>query len=185
MTFRSTIAGAAMLAAHQTAAQEHRYEADPVASVRENFVVCDVLSQLILASCWAANASRCAQAIGYASMQTEAPTSASIRTRQLQPANGLTRKRYRNEAHRAFASMRLSPSVMAHRNTGADLRRRIASNFVYLFRQLYGGRHFLASGVECFGRLRQVQFPRQIVDEQNNLRWKGCDFFHRAPLAQV
>ena len=53
MTFRSTIAGAAMLAAHQTAAQEHRYEADPVASVRENFVVCDVLSQLILASCWA------------------------------------------------------------------------------------------------------------------------------------
>jgi hypothetical protein len=56
MTFRSTIAGAAMLAAHQTAAQEHRFEANPVASVRENFVACDVLSQLILASCWAANA---------------------------------------------------------------------------------------------------------------------------------
>jgi len=43
MTFRSTIAGAAMLAAHQTAAQEHRFEADPVASVRENFVACHAL----------------------------------------------------------------------------------------------------------------------------------------------
>jgi hypothetical protein len=29
MTFRSTIAGAAMLAAHPTTAQEHRFEADP------------------------------------------------------------------------------------------------------------------------------------------------------------
>src|SRR2546427_13118556 len=46
MTFRSTIAGAAMLAAHPTTAQEHRFEADAVTSVRENFVACDVLSQL-------------------------------------------------------------------------------------------------------------------------------------------
>jgi hypothetical protein len=46
MTFRSTIAGATMLAAHPTTAQDHRFEADPVASVRENFVACDVLSQL-------------------------------------------------------------------------------------------------------------------------------------------
>ena len=46
MTFRSTIAGAAMLVAHPTTAQDHRFEADPVASVRENFVACDVLSQL-------------------------------------------------------------------------------------------------------------------------------------------
>jgi hypothetical protein len=37
MTFRSTIAGAAMLAAHPTMAQEHRFEADAVTSVRENF----------------------------------------------------------------------------------------------------------------------------------------------------
>src|SRR6266545_2144499 len=102
MTFRSTIAGAAMLAAHQTAAQEHRFEADPVASVRENFVACDVLSQLILASCWARSGTHLCK---------PRPLRLHIRTRQLQPANGLTRKRYRNEAHRAFASMRLSPSV--------------------------------------------------------------------------
>jgi hypothetical protein len=37
MTFRSTIAGAAMLAAPPTMAQEHRFEADAVTSVRENF----------------------------------------------------------------------------------------------------------------------------------------------------
>jgi hypothetical protein len=44
MTFRSTIAAAAaMLAAHPVAAQDHRFEADPIASVRENFVACDVL----------------------------------------------------------------------------------------------------------------------------------------------
>jgi hypothetical protein len=35
-----------MLVAHPTAAQDHRFEADPVASVRENFVACEVLSQL-------------------------------------------------------------------------------------------------------------------------------------------
>jgi hypothetical protein len=46
MTFRSTLAVAAMLAVHPAAAQEHRFEADPVVSVRENFVACDVLSQL-------------------------------------------------------------------------------------------------------------------------------------------
>jgi hypothetical protein len=35
-----------MLVAHSAAAEDHRFEADPVASVRENFVACDVLSQL-------------------------------------------------------------------------------------------------------------------------------------------
>ncbi len=30
----------------KVAAQDHRFEADPIASVRENFVACDVLSQL-------------------------------------------------------------------------------------------------------------------------------------------
>jgi hypothetical protein len=34
-----------MLAAHPTAAQDHRFETDPVATVREDFVACDVLSQ--------------------------------------------------------------------------------------------------------------------------------------------
>src|SRR5437899_88331 len=46
MIFRSTIAAAAMLAAHPAAAEDHRFEADPIASVRENFVACEVLSQL-------------------------------------------------------------------------------------------------------------------------------------------
>jgi hypothetical protein len=46
MNFRSIIAAAAMLATHPAAAEDHRFEADPVASVRENFVACEVLSQL-------------------------------------------------------------------------------------------------------------------------------------------
>jgi hypothetical protein len=46
MIFRSTIVAAAMLVAHPAAAEDHRFEADAVASVRENFVACDVLSQL-------------------------------------------------------------------------------------------------------------------------------------------
>ena len=47
MNLRPSIAvTAAMLVAHPTAAQDHRFEADPVASVRENFVAREVLSQL-------------------------------------------------------------------------------------------------------------------------------------------
>jgi hypothetical protein len=46
MNFRSTITAAAMLAAHPAAAQPHRFEADPIVAVRENFVACEVLSQL-------------------------------------------------------------------------------------------------------------------------------------------
>jgi hypothetical protein len=47
MNLRSSVAvTAAMLVAHPTAAQNHRFEADPVVTVRENFVACDVLSQL-------------------------------------------------------------------------------------------------------------------------------------------
>ena len=46
MIFRSTIVAAAMLAAHPAAAEDHRFEADPVATVHENFVACEVLSQL-------------------------------------------------------------------------------------------------------------------------------------------
>jgi hypothetical protein len=44
-TLRSIFAGAALLAL-PAGAQEHRFEADPVVTVRENFVACDVLSQL-------------------------------------------------------------------------------------------------------------------------------------------
>src|SRR5215469_1462332 len=46
MNLRLSVAVTAMLAAHPTAAQDHRFEADPVVTVRENFVACDVLSQL-------------------------------------------------------------------------------------------------------------------------------------------
>ena len=44
-TVRSMFAGAALLAL-PAEAQEHRFEDDPVVMVRENFVACDVLSQL-------------------------------------------------------------------------------------------------------------------------------------------
>jgi len=47
MNLRSSVAvTAAMLVAHPTTEQDHRFEADPVVTVRENFVACDVLSQL-------------------------------------------------------------------------------------------------------------------------------------------
>src|SRR5262249_18199845 len=46
MIFRPTMVAAAMLAAHPAAAEDHRFEADPVATVHENFVACEVLSQL-------------------------------------------------------------------------------------------------------------------------------------------
>ena len=41
----SIFAGAALLAL-PAQAQEHRFEADPIVTVRENFAACDVLSQL-------------------------------------------------------------------------------------------------------------------------------------------
>ena len=44
-TVQSMFAGAALLAL-PAEAQEHRFEDDPVVMVRENFVACDVLSQL-------------------------------------------------------------------------------------------------------------------------------------------
>src|SRR6266516_2026787 len=43
--FRSMVAGTALLTL-PAAAQDHRFETDPVVTVRENFVGCDVLSQL-------------------------------------------------------------------------------------------------------------------------------------------
>src|SRR6266568_219901 len=43
--FRSMVAGTALLTL-PAAAQDHRFETDPVVTVRENFVACDVLSQL-------------------------------------------------------------------------------------------------------------------------------------------
>ena len=44
-TLRSIVASAALLTL-PAEAQDHRFEADPVVTVRENFVACDVLSQL-------------------------------------------------------------------------------------------------------------------------------------------
>jgi hypothetical protein len=44
-TLRSILAGTALLVS-PAEAQEHRFEADPVAMVREDFVACEVLSQL-------------------------------------------------------------------------------------------------------------------------------------------
>ena len=44
-TLRSIVIGAALLTL-PAEAQEHRFETDPVVTVRKNFVACDVLSQL-------------------------------------------------------------------------------------------------------------------------------------------
>ena len=44
-TVRSIVAGAALLTL-PAEAQDHRFETDPIVTARENFVVCDVLSQL-------------------------------------------------------------------------------------------------------------------------------------------
>ena len=44
-TVRSIFIGALLLTC-PAEAQEHRFEADPIVVVRENFVACDVLSQL-------------------------------------------------------------------------------------------------------------------------------------------
>src|SRR5262245_24061254 len=44
-TLRSIVASTALLTL-PAAAEDHRFEADPVVTVRENFVACDVLSQL-------------------------------------------------------------------------------------------------------------------------------------------
>ena len=41
-TVRSIVAGAALLTL-PAEAQDHRFETDPIVTVRENFVVCDVL----------------------------------------------------------------------------------------------------------------------------------------------
>jgi len=41
-----TFAGAAALLSCPAEAQEHLFEDDPVVTIRENFVACDVLSQL-------------------------------------------------------------------------------------------------------------------------------------------
>jgi hypothetical protein len=67
---RSIFAGTALLAL-PVEAQEHRFEADPVVTVRENLVACDVLSQLQRVMdnrvpCSSANVCRCAQEIGSA-----------------------------------------------------------------------------------------------------------------------
>ena len=44
-TLRSIVVGAALLTL-PAGAQDHRFETDPLVTVRENFVACDVLSQL-------------------------------------------------------------------------------------------------------------------------------------------
>jgi hypothetical protein len=44
-TLRSIVAGAALLTL-PAETQDHRFETDPIVTVRENFVVCDEVSQL-------------------------------------------------------------------------------------------------------------------------------------------
>jgi hypothetical protein len=101
MNFRSTIAAAAMLAAHPAAAQPHRFEADPIVAVRENFVACEVLSQLQRVMENPRFLLGGVQEIGFVSTQAAGHTSASIHATPSRRASGRTRKRYRNEARGA------------------------------------------------------------------------------------
>jgi hypothetical protein len=80
---RSIVVGAAMLAL-PAGAQDHRFETDPVATVRENFVL--VMSSRNYSASWTtrvfcllANASRCPQDIESVSTQAAGRTSVSIR----------------------------------------------------------------------------------------------------------
>src|SRR3954449_7190746 len=102
-TLRSTLAGALLLAL-PAEAQEHRFESDPIVVVRENFVACDVLSQLqrvmgsprflLTGECDPLRAGdrvpRLREGVGH--------TSASIRTTRSRPANGRMRKRWLNNS---------------------------------------------------------------------------------------
>jgi hypothetical protein len=98
-----------MLAAHPTAAQDHRFEADPVASVRENFVACEVLSQLqrvtdnprflLTGECEPLSAGRRVRI--YASRM-----SVSIRQIRSRRANGPSRKYCRNNPSKTSAVTR-------------------------------------------------------------------------------
>jgi hypothetical protein len=109
--FRSTIAAAAVLAAHPAAAEDHRFEADPVAIVHENFVACEVLSQLqrVIENPRFLLADECVPLrAGDRSVSTQSVghTSASIRTTRSRPTNGRIRKHYRNEGYPAKSPLR-------------------------------------------------------------------------------
>src|SRR5215813_12473955 len=108
MIFRSTIVAAAMMAAHPAAAEDHRFEADPVATVHENFVACEVLSQLqrVLEK-----SPRLARRRMCPTARRRTGTHASIPTTRSRPANGRTRKYCRNETRRT-AKIRTDPSLL-------------------------------------------------------------------------
>src|SRR5262249_9113131 len=76
-------------------------------------------------SCSLANACRCVQAIGCASMPGVGHTPASIRTTRLRPANGRTRKRCRNSppshsVRRLLEVQLLRPRASARGRGSAD-----------------------------------------------------------------
>jgi hypothetical protein len=109
-TLRSIVVSAALLTL-PAAAQDHRFEADPVVTVRENFVACDVLSQLQRVMdnprfCLPVNASRWAQDVGSVSTQAAGHMFVSIQKIRSRRANGHTRKYCRNSLSNAPAVTR-------------------------------------------------------------------------------
>ena len=93
--FARSIFIAPLLLTWPAGAQEHRFEDDPVTCFRSYSA-----SWEIHAFCSPANASRCVPEIRSASTRGVVLTSASIRTTGRRPANGRTRRRYRNERER-------------------------------------------------------------------------------------
>jgi len=109
-TLRSIIASAALLTL-PAAAQDHRFEADPVVTVRENFVACDVLSQLqrVMDNPRFLLTGECEplrQDVGSVSMQAAGHMSVSIQKIRSRCANGHTRKCCRNSPSNAPAVTR-------------------------------------------------------------------------------
>ena len=114
---RSIFIGPLLLTCH-AGAQEHRFEDDPIVAVRENFVACDVLSQLqrVMGNPRFLLAGECEplrQEIRSASTRGVDLISAFIRTTGRRPANGRTRRRYRNERERPSYSC--DPQARAYR----------------------------------------------------------------------
>jgi hypothetical protein len=100
-TFRLLFVGATFLIL-PVEAQEHRFEDDPIMTCARTSsrVTCSLncsASWRTHASCSPENVCRCAQEIVFASTRNVARMPASIRTRGFLPANGRTRRPYRNE----------------------------------------------------------------------------------------
>jgi hypothetical protein len=121
-TLRSIVIGAALLTL-PAEAQDHRFESDPVATVREDFVVCDVLSQLqrVVDNPRFLLTGECEPL----SKQAAGSTSACIPTTRSRHANGHTRKFCRNNhSQRSYARGKRTEGRLLEINRKRDFSER-------------------------------------------------------------